>query len=142
MFQCHSQPVPPSPFPLHSQVCSLHLRLYSCLASRFISTIFLDICSDEFSLSLVSDSVRPHGLQHARLRHPSPTPEACSNHVYRVSDAIQPSHPLSSSFSPAFNFSQHRGLVQWVSLSHQMAKVLEFQPQHQSFQWIFRTDFL
>ena len=58
-----------------------------------------------------------------------------------VSDAIQPSHPLSSP-SPTFNLSQHQGLFKWVSSLHQVAKLLEFQVQHQSFQWIFRTDFL
>ena len=62
-------------------------------------------------------------------------------HVHWVGDAIQPSHPLHSP-SPSFNLSQHQGLFQWVSSSHQMAKVLEFQLQHQSFQWIFRTDVL
>ena len=51
MLQCHSRPIPPSPFPLHSQVCSLHLHLYSCLACRFISTIFLDICVQMSSVS-------------------------------------------------------------------------------------------
>ena len=67
-------------------------------------------------------------------------PELAQSHVHRVSDAIQPSHPLSSPSSPAFNLSQRQGLFKWVSSSHQVAKVLEF--QHQSFQWIFRTDFL
>jgi len=63
--------------------------------------------------------------------------------VLRVNDAIQPSHPPSSSSPPAFNLSQHQGLFQWVSSSHLWsAKVLELQLQHQSFQWIFRTDFL
>ena len=62
--------------------------------------------------------------------------------VHWVSDTIQPSHPLSSPYPPAYNLSQHQGLFQWVSSSHQVAKVLEFQLQHQSFQWIFRTDFL
>ena len=61
--------------------------------------------------------------------------------LHQVSDAIQPSHPLSSP-SPAFNLSQHQGLFKWVSSSHQVAKLLEFLLQHQSFQWIFRTDFL
>ena len=61
--------------------------------------------------------------------------------VHWVSDAIQPSHPLLAT-SPAFNLSQHQGLFRWVSSLHQVAKVLEFQLQHQSFQWIFRTDFL
>ena len=59
--------------------------------------------------------------------------------IHQVSDAIQPSHPLSSPSLPAFNLSQHQNLFKWVSTSHQVAKVLEFQLQHQSFQWIFRT---
>ena len=62
-------------------------------------------------------------------------------YVHWGSDAIQPSHPLSSP-SPAFNLSQHQGLFQWVSSSNQVAKILEFQLQHQSFQWIFRTELL
>ena len=68
--------------------------------------------------------------------------EFTQTHVDWVGDAIQPSHPLSSPSPPAFNLSQHQGLSQWVSCSHQVAKVLQFQLQHQSFQWIFRTDFL
>ena len=63
-------------------------------------------------------------------------------HVHWVGDAIQPSHLLSLPSSPAFCLSQHQGLFQWVSSSHQVATVLEFWLQHQSFQWIFRTDFL
>jgi len=62
-------------------------------------------------------------------------PESTQTHIHWVSDAIQPSHPLSSPSPPAFNLSQHQGLFKWVSSSHQVAKVLEFQPQHQSFQW-------
>ena len=58
-------------------------------------------------------------------------------HIHWVSDAVQPSHPLSSPSPPAFNLSQHQGLFKWVSSLHQVAKVLEFQIQHQSFQWIF-----
>ena len=69
-------------------------------------------------------------------------PEFTQTHVHRVSDAIQPSHPLSSPSPPAPNPSQHQGLFQWVSSSHQVAKVLEFQLQHQSFQWTPRTDLL
>ena len=69
-------------------------------------------------------------------------PELTQTHVYRVGDAIQPSHPLLSPSPPAFNLSRNQGLFKWVSSSHQVAKVLEFQLQHQSFQWIFRTDFL
>ena len=69
-------------------------------------------------------------------------PEFTQTHVHRVSDAIQLPHPLLSPSPPAFNLSQHQGLFQRVISSHRVAKVLEFQFQHQSFQWIFRTDFL
>ena len=69
-------------------------------------------------------------------------PELTHTHVHWVDDAIQPSHPLSSTSPPALNLSQHRGLFKWVSSSHQVVKVLEFHLQHQSFHWIFRTDFL
>ena len=65
--------------------------------------------------------------------------ELTHTHVHWVSDVIQPSHLLSSPSPPALNLSQHQGLFKWVSSSHQVAKVLEFQPQHQSFQWVFRT---
>ena len=68
-------------------------------------------------------------------------PELAQTHAHRVGDAIQPSHPLSSSSPPAFNLSQHQGFFQWASSSHQVAKVLQLLLQHQSFQWIFRTDF-
>ena len=68
-------------------------------------------------------------------------PEPAQTHVHWISDAIQPSHSLSPS-TPALNLSQHQDLFKWVGFSHQVAKVLEFQLQHQSFQWIFRTDFL
>ena len=68
--------------------------------------------------------------------------ELPQTHVHRVSDAIQPSHPLSSLSPPVFNLSQHQGLFQWVGSSHQVAIVLELQLQHQSLQWIFRTGFL
>ena len=63
-------------------------------------------------------------------------------HVHCISDAIQPSHPLMPSDLSALNISQHQGLFQWVSCSHQMTKILEFQLQHQFFQWVFRIDFL
>ena len=69
-------------------------------------------------------------------------PEFTQTHVHRVSDAIQPSHPLSSLFPSALNLSQHQGLFKWVSSSNEVAKVLEFQLQHQSFQWTPRTDLL
>ena len=62
-------------------------------------------------------------------------PESTQTHVHRVGDAIQPSHPLSSPSPPVLNLFQHQGPFKWVSSSHQVAKVLEFQLQHQSFQW-------
>ena len=66
--------------------------------------------------------------------------EFTQTHVHWVGDSIQPSHPLSSPSSPALNLSQHQGLFQWVSSLHEVAKGLEFQLQHHSFQWIFITD--
>ena len=83
----------------------------------------------QFSRSVVSNSVTPGLPVHHQL------PEFTQTHVHWVSDAIQPSHPLSSPSPPAFNLSQHQGLFQWVSSSHQVAKVLEFQFQHQSKIW-------
>ena len=69
-------------------------------------------------------------------------PELTQTHVHWVGDAIQSSHSLLSPSLPAFNFSQHQGLFKWVSSSHQVAKVLEIQLQHQAFQWTPRTDLL
>ena len=69
-------------------------------------------------------------------------PESTQTHVHWVGDAIQPSHPLLSPSPPALNLSQHQGLFKWVSSSHQMSKVLEFQLQNQSYQWTPRTDLL
>ena len=69
-------------------------------------------------------------------------PEFTQTHVHWIGDAIQSSHPLFSPSPPALNLSQHQGLFKWVSSSHQVAKVLEFQLQHQSFQWTPRTDLL
>ena len=68
--------------------------------------------------------------------------QLAQTHVHWVGDATQPFHPLSSPSPPTLNLSQHQGLFKWVSSFHQVAKVLEFQLQHQSFQWTFSTDFL
>ena len=68
--------------------------------------------------------------------------EVTQTHVHQVGDAIEPSYSLSSPSPPAFNLSQHQGLFQWVSSSHQVAKVLELQPQNLSLEWIVRIDFL
>ena len=82
------------------------------------------------------DCSTPGFLVHHQLLEPTQT------HVHHISDAIQSSHPLLSPSPPALNLSQHQSLFKWVSSLHQVAKVLKFQLQHQSFQWIFRSDFL
>ena len=91
-----------------------------------------------FSHSVTSESLHHYELQHARLPCPSPTPGVHPNPC----PLSQWCHPTISSSVISFYLSQHQGLFKWVSSSHQVAKVLVFQLQHQSFQWIFRTDFL
>ena len=85
------------------------------------------------------NSLWPNGLQHARLPCLLPSPRACSNSC----PFIQWCNPTISSsvspFPPAFSFSKHQGLFQWVSFSHQVANVLELQLQQQSFQWTFKV---
>ena len=85
------------------------------------------ISSVQFSRSVLSNSLQPHELQHARPPCPSPTPGFTQTHVHRVRDAIQPSHPWSSPSPPIPNPSEHRSLFQWVNSSHEVAKVLELQ---------------
>ena len=80
-----------------------HITFYFCI---------LVIISPQSSLVEVSNSLQPHERQHARPPCLSPTPGVTQNHVHCVSDAIQPSHPLSSPSSPALNLSQHQGLFQ------------------------------
>ena len=95
------------------------------------------ISSVQFTCSVMSDSLRPHGSQHARPPCPSPTPR-----VYPNSCPLSWwCHSAISSSVVLFSSSQHQGLFQWVNSPHEVAKVLEFQLQHQSFQWIFRTYF-
>ena len=88
----------------------------------------------------VSNSLQPQGLQHARLPCPSPIPGVYSNSC----PLSRWCHPTISVilFSSRLNLFQHQGLFQWVNSSHQVARVLKLQLQHQSFQWGFRTDFL
>ena len=128
----------PTPWEVSTAIPHLWARKTELQSGKWKLLILLFL----FSPSVLSDSLRPHGLQLTRLPCSSPSPELAQTHFHWVSDAIQPSCPLSSISAPAFNPSQHQGLFQWVSSSHQVAKVLEFQTQHQSLQWIFRTDFL
>ena len=120
--------------------------LFKVSIRRCLHLIFEDslghTTSVQFSRSVMSNSLRPHELQHARLPCPSPTPGLYSISCPLNQDDIKPSHPLSSPSLPTFNLFQNQGLFQWVSSSRQLAKVLEFQLQHQSFQRIFKTDFL
>ena len=103
----------------------------SCIAGRF----FTESVNSVQSLSHVLLFATPWtAARQASL-------ELIQTYVHRVGDTIQLSHTLLSP-SPAFNLSQHQSLFQWVSSLHQVAKVLEFQLQHQSFQRIFRIDFL
>ena len=110
-----------------------------CFLETLLTQSFQSV---QFSRSVMYNSLQPHGLQHSRLPCLSPTCRACSNssplsrwYHATISSSVVP-------FFFAFNLSQHQGLFQWVSSSHQVTKVLQFQFQHQSFQWIFRTDFL
>ena len=114
------------------------------LHSLFFHSIFWFLCisSVQFSHSVVSDSLSPHELQHARPPCPSPTPG-----VYPNSCPLSWwCHPTISSsvvpFSSCLQFFPASGSFKWVSSLHQVAKILEFQLQHQSFQWTPRTDLL
>ena len=93
--------------------------------------------SVQFTHSVVAVTLQPMDCSMSGLRVHHQFLEFTQTHVHWVGDAIQPFHPLSSPSPPTFNLSQHQGLFKWVSSSHQVAKVLEFRLQHQSFQWIF-----
>ena len=121
--------------------CSEPRLLYPRIHRKVINSLTWDILL-LFSHSVVSDSLQHHGLQHARPPCPSPTPGAHSNSCpwsrwchTTISSSVVPS-------PPAFSLSQHQGLSQWISSSHQVAKVLELQLWHPTFQWTFRVHFL
>ena len=130
-------------FLFHSSVSETYLQFWS--PTSFLSHP-TQLYGVQFSSVIEScdlcDHLWPHGLQHARLPCPSPSPGVTQTHVHWVGDAIQPSHPLWPSSPPVFNLSQHQGLFQWVCSLHQVSNVLEFQCQHQSIHWTFRADFL
>ena len=132
-----------SPWGLRESDMTERLTLYWALEKWKLEQSHLHTMSSvQFSRSSCLSFCDPMDCS-IRLSYPSPTPGACSNSCSSlVGDVIQPSHPLSSPSPLACSISQHQGLFQWVSSSQQVAKVLEFQLQHQCFQWIFRTDFL
>ena len=103
---------------------------------HFKKYIFLKLLQVSSVQTVVSNSLWPHGLQHTSLPVHHQLLAFTQTHVHWVGDAIQLSHALSSPSPPAFNLSQHQALFQSVSSSHQVAKVLAFQLQPQSFQWM------
>ena len=118
-------------------------RKVGCFFSLFLLwlcfKIFVRVCclSPSFQFSSAAQSCptlcNPTDRSTPGLCVHHQVPELAQTHVHRVSDAIQPSHPLSSPSPPALSLSQHQGLFQGVSSLHQVARVLEFQLQHQSF---------
>ena len=115
----------------------LHENLFNNLISNILITYqFSSVAQSCLTLCDPMNWSTPGLHVHHQL------PELTQTHVHWVGDAIQPSHPLSSPSPPALNLSQHHGLFKWVSSLHQVAKVLEFQLQHQTYQWTPRTDLL
>ena len=152
-FSNHSFPKPFLTPPYHIKTNSVPSRSPKCVRNVFTISIFITaptvqktsslseiIISVQFSSATIHlcnpmDCCMPGFPVHHQL------PEFTQTHVHHVGDAMQPSYPLLSCSPPTFNLFQHQGLFQWVGSSHQGAKLLEFQLQHQSLQWIFRTDF-
>ena len=127
------------PLPLHSPFAlglAQHQGLFQWVGTAFSSIQFSSITQSGPTLCDPMNHSTPGLPVHHQL------PEFTQTHVHWVGDAIQPSHPLWSPSPPAPNSSQHQGLFQWVNFSHEVAEVLEFQLQHQSFQWTPRTDLL
>ena len=108
----------------------MYLNILICFVCEYVNMYSISVSSVALLCPTLCDPMNrstPGLPVHHQL------PEFTQTHVHWVSDAIQPSHPLSSPSPPAPNPSQHQGLFQWVNFSHEVAKVLEFQLQHQSF---------
>ena len=123
-------------FKMHTTCHLLHEAFVSPFGS-----VSVQFSSVQFSRSVLSDSLWPHESQYTRSPCPSLTPGVYPNSC-PLSRWCHPAISSSVVPSPTPNPSQHQGLFQWVNFSHQVAKVLEFQLQHQSFQWTPRTDLL
>ena len=115
---------------------SMQYWLSRLLKNQFSSVQYSSVAQSCLTLCNPMNHSTPGFPAHQQL------PELAQSHVHPVGDAVLPSHPLLSPSHPALNLSQHHDLFWWVSSLHQVAKVLELQHQHQSIQWIFRTDFL
>ena len=108
------------------------------LVNPIQDTLSEETSSVQFSCSVMSDSLRFHGLQHTRLPYHQ-LPELAETQVHRVCDAIKPSYPSLFPSPPAFNLSQHQDLFQWVSSLHQVGKVLD---TYEVWYYIFKMSLL
>ena len=135
----HLAQCPPYPYML-LQIARLYSSFFFYFL--FLTLLFLWLSNIQFSSAahLCPTICDPMDCSMPGLPVHHQLPEFTHTHVHRVGDAIQPCHPLLSPSPPALNLSQHQGLFKWLSSSHQVAKVLEFQLPHQSFQWTPRTD--
>ena len=135
-------------FPLSPQKIYMQffILFFICLIISFIILILLYLYIHSVQFSSIAQSCPTlcdpmnHNTPGLPVHHQ--LLEFTQTHVHWLSDAIQPSHSLSSPSPLAPNPSQHQSLFQWVNSLHEVAKVLEFQLQHQSFQWTPRTDLL
>ena len=118
--------------------------MFVCVCEK-LHTVFHTVCNLVSSLQFSSVQPCPT-FSHPMNRSTPGLPvhhkllESAQTQVHWVGDAIQPSHPLSSPSPPTLNLSHYQGLFKWVNSLHEVAKVLEFQLQHKSFQWTPRTD--
>ena len=106
----------------------LYIYIYISYPFSSVAQVYLTLCDP------MDCSTSGFHMHHQLLKF-------IQTHVHWVAHAIQPSHPLSSLSPLAFNLSKNQGLFKQVSSSHLVVKEMEFQLQHQSFQWIFRTNF-
>ena len=126
VFQCYSlKSSHPRILPLNPKVCSLHLCLFCCHACRITITSLSRFHQFSSVTQSCTTLCNPTNRSTPDLHVHHIFQEFTQTHVHRVGDTIQPSHPLSSSFPPAPNPSQHQSLFQWVNSSHEVAKVLD-----------------
>ena len=125
-------------FPVCTSCNCLHLVMFShtdpVRYMKILINQFSSVTQSCKTLWDLMDCTTPGLLVHHQLQ------ELAQTYVHQIGNVVQPSHPLSSPSPPVFNLSQYQCLFQWINSSYQVAKVLQVQLQHQSFQWIFRTD--
>ena len=123
----------------HTPLCLIFIDLPRLLLHQPLLLSAFDLCCCSVT-KLCPTLCKPMGRSTPGFPVLHHLPEFAQTHVHWVSDTITPSHSLLSPSPPAFNLSQHQGLSQWVSSSHQVAKILEL--QHQFLQWVFRVGLL